>query len=132
MPTVPCASCCTTRRSPTRRTDGAFDRPRLPPDAAGLDLSVEFGFVRQARSDMPLSDRGLGFSVEAKHYFVDTTATSRADSATALLSEHALDPSVISASVSWRFRAHDPEIENSLSGPLDRPAAANLAERRRE
>ncbi|MFN7388873.1 OmpW family outer membrane protein [Brevundimonas sp.] len=46
----------------------------------------------------------------AKRYFLDTTATSRANAAIALLSEHALDPWVVSAGVSWRFQAHGPEI----------------------
>lgn len=77
-------------------------------DAAALgvtdvDLSDEFGFVLQAGFDLPLNDRGLGFSVDAKRYFVDTTATFRAGSATALLTEHTLDPWVVSAGVSYRF-----------------------------
>lgn len=71
--------------------------------ATDVDLSDEFGFVLQAGFDLPLNDRGLGFSVDAKRYFVDTTATFRAGSATALQSEHALDPWVISAGVSYRF-----------------------------
>lgn len=71
--------------------------------ATDVDLSDEFGFVLQAGFDMPLNDRGLGFSIDAKRYFVDTTATFRAGSTTALLTEHALDPWVISAGVSYRF-----------------------------
>jgi outer membrane protein len=77
-------------------------------DAAALgatdaDLSDEFGFVLQAGFDLPLNDSGLGFSLDAKRYFVDTTATFRAGSATALQTEHALDPWVVSAGVSYRF-----------------------------
>lgn len=71
--------------------------------ATEVDLSDEFGLVLQAGFDMPLNDKGLGFSVDAKRYFVDTTATFRAGSATALQTEHALDPWVISAGVSYRF-----------------------------
>jgi len=71
--------------------------------ATDVDLSDEFGFVLQAGFDLPLNDRGLGFSVDAKRYFVDTTATFRAGSATALLTEHTLDPWVVSAGVSYRF-----------------------------
>lgn len=71
--------------------------------ATDVDLSDEFGFVLQAGFDVPLNDRGLGFSVDAKRYFVDTTATFRAGSATALQTEHALDPWVVSAGLAWRF-----------------------------
>ena len=71
--------------------------------ATDVDLSDEFGFVVQAGFDVPINDRGLGFSVDAKRYFVDTTATFRAGSATALQTEHALDPWVISAGLSYRF-----------------------------
>lgn len=71
--------------------------------ATDVGLSDEFGFVLQAGFDMPLNDRGLGFSVDAKRYFVDTTATFRAGNAIALQSEHALDPWVVSAGVSYRF-----------------------------
>lgn len=71
--------------------------------ATDVGLSDEFGFVLQAGFDMPLNDQGLGFSVDAKRYFVDTTATFRAGATTALQTEHALDPWVISAGVSYRF-----------------------------
>lgn len=71
--------------------------------ATDVGLSDEFGFVLQAGFDLPLNDRGLGFSVDAKRYFVDTTATFRAGNAIALQSEHALDPWVVSAGVSYRF-----------------------------
>jgi outer membrane protein len=71
--------------------------------ATDVDLSNEFGFVLQGGFDMPINDRGLGFSVDAKRYFVDTTATFRAGAATALQTEHDLDPWVISAGLSYRF-----------------------------
>jgi outer membrane protein len=77
-------------------------------DAAALGvtdvgLSDEFGFVLQTGFDMPLNDRGLGFSIDAKRYFVGTTATFRSGSTTSLETEHALDPWVISAGLSYRF-----------------------------
>ncbi len=77
-------------------------------DAAALgateaDLSDEFGFALQAGVDVPLNDRGLGLSFDAKRYFIDTTATFRAGSAIALQTEHALDPWVISAGLTYRF-----------------------------
>ncbi|MBX9576452.1 MAG: outer membrane beta-barrel protein [Caulobacteraceae bacterium] len=71
--------------------------------ATEVDLSDELGFVLQAGFDVPINDQGLGFSVDAKRYFVDTTATFSAGSATALQTEHALDPWVISAGLSYRF-----------------------------
>ncbi len=77
-------------------------------DAAALgaseaDLSDEFGFVLQAGVDIPVNDRGLSVSLDAKRYFVDTTATFRAGSDIALQTEHELDPWVISAGLAYRF-----------------------------
>ncbi len=77
-------------------------------DAAGLgatsvDLSDELGFLLQAGVDVALNDRGLGLSLDAKRYFVGTTATFRAGNAVALRSEHELDPWVVSAGLSYRF-----------------------------
>lgn len=68
-----------------------------------VGLSDEFGFVLQTGFDMPINNRGLGLSIDAKRYFVDTTATFRSGSAIALETEHALDPWVISAGLSYRF-----------------------------
>ena len=78
------------------------------PDAAALgatdvDLSDEFGFVLQGGIDIGLNDRGLGLSLDAKRYFVGTTATFRAGNAVALQSEHDLDPWVLSAGLAYRF-----------------------------
>jgi outer membrane protein len=71
--------------------------------ATEVDLSDEFGFVLQAGFDLPINDRGLGLSLDAKRYFVETTATFRAGSSTALQTVHQLDPWVISAGLSYRF-----------------------------
>lgn len=77
-------------------------------DAAALgttdvDLSDELGFVLQAGVDVPLNDRGLGLSLDAKRYFVGTTATFNAGNTVALQSEHDLDPWVVSAGLAYRF-----------------------------
>ncbi|MXP08990.1 OmpW/AlkL family protein [Pseudoblastomonas halimionae] len=77
-------------------------------DAAGLgatdvNLSDEFGAVLQAGVDIPLGDSGFGISLDAKRYFIDTTATFYAGSATALETEHNLDPWVVSGGVTFRF-----------------------------
>lgn len=71
--------------------------------ATDVDLSDELGFVLQAGVDVPLNDRGLGLSVDAKRYFVGTTATFNAGDTVALQSEHALDPWVVSAGLAYRF-----------------------------
>lgn len=77
-------------------------------DAAALgttdvDLSDELGFVLQGGVDFKLNDRGLGLSLDAKRYFVGTTATFRAGQVTALQTDHDLDPWVVSAGLAYRF-----------------------------
>lgn len=71
--------------------------------ATDVDLSDEFGFLLQGGVDITLNDRGLGLSIDAKRYFVGTTATFRAGQAIALQSDHDLDPWVISAGLAYRF-----------------------------
>ena len=71
--------------------------------ATDVDLSDELGFVLQAGVDIPLNDRGLGISLDAKRYFVGTTATFSAGENVALRSEHDLDPWVVSAGLAYRF-----------------------------
>lgn len=71
--------------------------------ATRVDLSDEFGLALQAGLDLPLNDRGLGFSLDAKRYFVNTTASFFAGSTLALQTEHKLDPWVVSGGISYRF-----------------------------
>ena len=71
--------------------------------ATDVDLSDEFGFVLQGGVDMKLGNNGWGLSVDAKRYFVGTTATFDAGSSVALQSDHDLDPWVVSAGVTYRF-----------------------------
>lgn len=71
--------------------------------ATDVDLSDEFGLALQAGVDLKLNDNGLGLSLDAKRYFVGTTATFKAGNATALQSDHDLDPWVISAGLAYRF-----------------------------
>ncbi|NJM51664.1 MAG: OmpW family protein [Sphingomonadales bacterium] len=71
--------------------------------ATSVDLSDEFGFVLQGGVDFKLNDNGLGLSVDAKRYFVGTTATFQAGNVSALQTEHDLNPWVISAGLSYRF-----------------------------
>ncbi|NVE93467.1 OmpW/AlkL family protein [Altererythrobacter lutimaris] len=75
----------------------------IPLGVTDTDLSDELGFVLQAGFDVPINDRGLGLTVDAKRYFVDTTARWYAGDVLAIETEHKLDPWVISAGVSYRF-----------------------------
>ena len=71
--------------------------------ATRVNLSNEFGFVLQGGVDFALNDSGLALSLDAKRYFVDTTATFRAGNAVALRSKHELDPWVVSAGIGFQF-----------------------------
>lgn len=71
--------------------------------ATDVDLSDELGFALQAGVDFALSDRGLGLSIDAKRYFIGTTATFNAADEVALQTEHDLDPWVVSAGLTYRF-----------------------------
>ena len=71
--------------------------------ATRVNLSDRFGVALQAGADVPLNDNGLGLSLDAKRYFVDTTATFFAGNTVAFKSDHSLDPWVLSAGVSYRF-----------------------------
>ena len=71
--------------------------------ATDVDLSDEFGFLLQGGIDFALNDRGLGLSLDAKRYFVGTTATFSAGQTVALQSDHDLDPWVVSAGLAYRF-----------------------------
>jgi outer membrane protein len=71
--------------------------------ATDVDLSDEFGFLLQGGVDIALNQRGLGLSLNAKRYFVGTTATFRAGQTVALQSEHDLNPWVVSAGLAYRF-----------------------------
>jgi outer membrane protein len=57
----------------------------------------------QAGVDVKLNERGLGLSIDAKRYFIDTTATFRAGNITALQTRHKLDPWVVSGGLAYRF-----------------------------
>nr|WP_137676428.1 OmpW family outer membrane protein [Parerythrobacter lutipelagi] len=75
----------------------------IPLGVTDFSLSDEFGFALQAGFDAELNDSGLGISVDAKRYFVDTTARWFAGNTIAIQTEHQLDPWVVSAGLSYRF-----------------------------
>ena len=67
-------------------------------------LSNELGLALQAGINLPLNDRGLGLSVDAKRYFIDTTARFFNAAGTQVLrTRHELDPWVVSAGIAYRF-----------------------------
>jgi outer membrane protein len=69
-----------------------------------VNLSNDLGFALQAGVDIAVNDRGLGLTIDAKRYFVNTTATfSNAAGAVRLRTVHELDPWVVSAGLSYRF-----------------------------
>ncbi|WP_340589151.1 OmpW/AlkL family protein [Erythrobacter alti] len=82
------------------------DEPGETAVALGVDdfsFSDELGFALQAGFDVPIGESGFGASIDAKRYFVGTTATWYANGTPVIETEHNLDPWVISAGVSLRF-----------------------------
>jgi outer membrane protein len=75
----------------------------LPLGVTETNLSDEFGFALQAGFDVPLGDKGLALSFDAKRYFIDTTARWFVGNTLAIETEHKLDPWVISAGLAYRF-----------------------------
>lgn len=69
-----------------------------------LKMSNELGFALQAGVDVPVNDTGLGISLDAKKYFVDTTLhVYNAAGSDVLTTKHSLDPWVLSGGVYFRF-----------------------------
>lgn len=82
------------------------DRPGDTARALGVTntkLSSQVGVVVQAGVDIPLGKSGYGFSLDAKKYWVNTTAHFYAGNAEVLTTKHKLDPWVLSAGLSYRF-----------------------------
>ena len=75
----------------------------IPLGVTDTDLSDEFGLVLQGVVDIPIGEKGLGVSLDAKKYFVGTTARWYAGNTLAIETEHELDPWVLSAGLAWRF-----------------------------
>jgi outer membrane protein len=72
--------------------------------ATRVDVGNKLGFALQAGVDVPLNDRGLALSIDAKRYFIDRSAKwYDATGARILETEHNLDPWVLSAGLAYRF-----------------------------
>ncbi len=74
----------------------------IPLGVTRQSMSDELGFALQAGVDVPLNDDFV-LSVDAKRYFVDTTARWYAGNTTVIQTKHKLDPWVLSAGFGFRF-----------------------------
>jgi outer membrane protein len=75
----------------------------VPLGVTKVKFANDVGFALQAGVDVPLNDKGLGLSIDAKKYFMDTTAHFFAGNAEVLTTKHSLDPWVVSAGLAYRF-----------------------------
>ena len=66
-------------------------------------MNDKLGVALQAGIDIPLNDKGLAVTFDAKRYFLRTTARWYAGTTEVLQTRHKLDPWVISAGVAFRF-----------------------------
>ena len=66
-------------------------------------MGDKFGVAVQAGIDIPVNDRGLSLSFDAKRYILRPTAHWYAGPTEVLATKHRLDPWVISAGVGFRF-----------------------------
>ena len=66
-------------------------------------MGDSLGFALQAGIDIPVNQTGLAVTVDAKRYFMRSTARWFAGTTEVLRTRHQLDPWVISAGVAYRF-----------------------------
>jgi outer membrane protein len=66
-------------------------------------MNDTFGVALQAGIDVPVNDKGLAVTFDAKRYFLRPTARWFAGTAEVLRTKHRLDPWVLSAGVAFRF-----------------------------
>ncbi len=74
----------------------------IPLGVTRQSMSNELGFALQAGIDVPVGENML-VSLDAKRYFVDTTARWFAGNTKVIETTHQLDPWVLSAGVGFRF-----------------------------
>lgn len=82
------------------------DKPGAAAVTAGADgfkLDDNIGFALQAGVDVPLGKDGFALSLDAKRYFLSTTAHWYAGSTEVISTDHKLDPWVLSAGIGYRF-----------------------------
>ncbi|WP_068072134.1 OmpW/AlkL family protein [Novosphingobium lentum] len=66
-------------------------------------MNDHFGFALQAGADVPLGQSGFGLTLDAKRYFLRTSAHWFAGTTEVLVTRHKIDPWVLSAGVAYRF-----------------------------
>jgi outer membrane protein len=71
--------------------------------ATSLHMENRVGVALQAGLDVPINNSGMGLSIDAKKYFMNTRTHFYAGSTEVLSTTHKLDPWVISAGVTYRF-----------------------------
>lgn len=72
--------------------------------ADSVKLSNKFGMALQAGIDVPINDKGLGLSLDAKRYFMKPSLRAKdANGVEVLHSRHKLNPWVLSAGLAYRF-----------------------------
>ena len=72
--------------------------------AAKMHMSEELGFALQAGVDVPVNSSGMGISLDAKKYFIDSTLHVKTAAGTEVLTtKHKLDPWVVSGGIYFRF-----------------------------
>ena len=82
------------------------EKPGTVPAALGansLKMDNKLGIALQAGVDVPVSESGLGLSLDAKRYFMKTTTHFYAGTTEVLSIDHKLDPWVVSGGVYYRF-----------------------------
>ena len=68
-----------------------------------VKMTDEVGLAVQAGVDIPINEQGMGISIDAKKYFIDTHAIFYQGNTQALKTKHSLDPWVVSAGITYRF-----------------------------
>lgn len=71
--------------------------------ATRQQMNDKLGLALQAGIDVPVNDKGLSVTLDAKRYFLRPTARWFAGQTEVLRTRHKLDPWVISAGVAFRF-----------------------------
>lgn len=75
----------------------------VPLGVTRQNLSNELGLALQAGVDVALNDTGLALTLDAKRYFIGTTASWFVGNTRVIETEHKLDPWVLSAGLAYRF-----------------------------
>lgn len=71
--------------------------------ADSVHLENQFGVALQAGVDIPINNQGLGITLDAKKYFINTRSHFYDGSTEVLTAKHKLDPWVLSAGLFLRF-----------------------------